>query len=204
MSSFEHLTEYVKVGLNLAMSGIPWGASEIGGFITPDHESDRFHELMIRWYQYGVFCPVFRTHGYRPTNEPWNLGGNTYPHIRAAIFLRERLRPYVMHQMKLASAKGLPPMRPLFFDFADDPQTATIEDQFLFGPDILVAPVTTYAARSRQVYLPTGLEWLYAWSGEKKEGGTFVVADAPIEHIPVYIRASAPHLLEHFKDLYSC
>ncbi|MDE0840305.1 MAG: family 31 glucosidase, partial [Kiritimatiellae bacterium] len=158
MSSFEHLATYMKAGLNLAMSGIPWGASEIGGFITLDSESDCFHELMVRWYQYAVFTPVFRTHGRRPNNEAWTIGGDTYPHIRAALILRERLRPYIMEQMKLASERGLPPMRPVFFDFADDPKTAEVEDQFLFGPDLLVAPITSYEARSRDVYLPMGPE----------------------------------------------
>lgn len=202
MSSFEHLTEYMKAGLNLAMSGIPWGAAEIGGFITQDNQSDRFHELMIRWYQYGVFTPVFRTHGYRKNNEPWTIGGDAYRHIRAAIFLRERLRPYIMAQMKLASAKGLPPMRPLFFDFADDPQSAAIEDQFLFGPDLLVAPITVYQARSREVYLPTGADWLDAWSGAHFAGGQRIVADAPLTQIPVYVRSTNADLVNLFHGLY--
>ena len=188
MSSFEHLEEYMKAGLNLAMSGIPWGASEIGGFVTHDNQSDRFHELMVRWYQYGVFTPVFRTHGHRKNNEAWTIGGDAYRHMRAAIFLRERLRPYVMQQMKLASQQGLPPMRPLFFDFADDPETAAVEDQFLFGPDLLVAPITRYQARSREVYLPAGTDWSDAWTGTRLAGGQRIVADAPLEHIPVYVR----------------
>jgi len=202
MSSFEHLEAYMKAGLNLAMSGIPWGASEIGGFITHDNESDRFHELMVRWYQYGVFTPVFRTHGYRPNNEAWTIGGDAYRHIRAAMMLRERLRPYVMEQMKLASEKGLPPMRPVFFDFEDDPRTATVEDQFLFGPDLLIAPITEYQARSREVYLPAGTEWTDAWSGEKLAGGQSFVADAPLERIPVYVRGANDDLLALFKGLY--
>ncbi len=203
MSSFEHLDVYMKAGLNLAMSGIPWGASEIGGFVTFEPESDRFRELMVRWYQYAVFTPVFRTHGRRPNNEPWNIGGDTYPHIRAALILRERLRPYIMEQMKLASAKGLPPMRPLFFDFEDDPRAAAVEDEFLFGPDLLVAPITDYGARSRDVYLPTGADWTDAWTGEKLSGGQTVTADAPIEHIPVYVRGANAALLTLFAGLYS-
>ena len=202
-SSFEHLEEYIKAGLNLAMSGIPWGAAEIGGFITPDNESDRFHELMVRWYQYGVFTPVFRTHGYRPNNEAWTIGGDAYRHVRAALMLRERLRPYVMVQMNLASEKGLPPMRPLFFDFEADAECVEVEDQFLFGPDLLVAPITTYLARSREVYLPAGTEWTDVWTGARVPGGQVVTADAPIEHIPVYVRDHDADLLGHFEDLYS-
>jgi alpha-D-xyloside xylohydrolase len=200
MSSFEHLEEYMKVGLNVMMSGIPWWNCDIGGFITPDNSSPRFHELMVRWYQYGVFLPVFRTHGNRPNNEPWTIGGDTYPLIRACILLRERLRPYIMEQMKLASAKGLPPMRPVFFDFSSDPKTADIEDEFLFGPDILAAPVTKFEVRSRKVYLPAGTKWTDAWTGKVIPGGQTVDADAPIERIPVYLRGNKPELLKLFAE----
>ena len=188
LSSFEHLDTYMKVGLNVAMSGIPWWSCDIGGFITPDNSSPRFHELMVRWYQYAVFTPVFRTHGNRLNNEAWTIGGDSYPHIRAAMLLRERLRPYIMEQMKLATEKGLPPMRPVFFDFAEDPKTADVEDQFLFGPHLLVAPITEYKIRSRGVYLPAGTGWTDAYTGELLQGGDIIEGEAPIEHIPVYIR----------------
>ncbi|MHC4503275.1 MAG: glycoside hydrolase family 31 protein [Planctomycetota bacterium] len=198
LSSFEHFEDYMKAYLNLGMSGIPWAATGIGGFV-PREEGERFHELMIRWYQYGVFCPIFRTHGNRKNNEAWNIGGDSYRHIRAAMLLRERLRPYVMKQMKLASERGLPPMRPVFFDFEQaDPNTAEIEDQFLFGPDLLVAPVTRFDVRSRDVYLPAGTDWTDAWTGKRLTGGQTVRADAPLEHIPVYVRGDAPDLLEIF------
>jgi alpha-D-xyloside xylohydrolase len=203
-SSFEHLNQYMKAGLNVSMSGIPWWCTDIGGFITPNElrNSPEFHELMVRWYQYAVFTPVFRTHGARQENEPWNIGGDSYRHIRAAMFLRERLRPYVMEQMKLAHQKGLPPMRPVFFDFEDDPNTTMLEDQFLFGPDLLIAPITEYKARERDVYLPDGSEWTDAWSGKKIAGGQVVKAQAPIEHIPVFVRGNNQQLLQLFKNLY--
>src|SRR5262249_50392081 len=152
---------------------------------------DYFHELVVRWYQYGVFTPVFRTHGARKNNEPWTIGGDTYRHIRAAILLRERLRPYIMAQMDYASNTGVPPMRPLFFDHDHDAEVATVEDEFLFGPDLLVAPVTQYQARARRVYLPTGSDWLGAWDGVRSAGGQTIQADAPLEHIPVFVRAGA-------------
>lgn len=199
MSSFTHLRMYMKAGLNLAMSGIPWGAAEIGGFVSPDNSSDQFLELMVRWYQYGVFTPVFRTHGNRPNNEAWTIGGNTYPLIRAAIILRDRLRPYVMDQMKLATEKGTPPMRPVFFDFGDDKGAYDKEDQFLFGPDLLIAPILEYKARERDVYLPAGTIWTDAWSGQRIPGGTSFRAHAPLNHIPVYIRNHNPELLAVFR-----
>ncbi len=153
-------------------------------------------------YQYGIFTPVFRTHGHRKNNEAWTIGGDAYRHIRAAIFLRERLRPYVMQQMKFASERGLPPMRPLFFDFADDLQAITVEDQFLFGPDLLIAPITRYQARSRTVYLPAGVHWCDAWTGKEQAGGQHIVADAPLEHIPVYVRRERADLIDLFQGLY--
>lgn len=203
MSSFEHLDTYMKAGLNLAMSGIPWGASEIGGFITQDPESDEFRELIVRWYQYGVFTPVFRTHGCRRNNEAWTIGGDTYSHIRAAMLLRERLRPYIMEQMKLAAEKGIPPMRPLFFDFEVDAMTAEVEDEFLLGPDLLVAPILAYLARKRDVYLPGGTTWTDVWSGTVLSGGQTVEAEAPVEHIPVYARGGNDELTGLFRRPHS-
>jgi len=201
-SSFEHMEQYMKAGLNVMMSGIPWWNCDIGGFVSPESTSPQFQELMVRWYQYGVFMPIFRTHGCRPNNEAWTIGEAAYPHIRAAMLLREHLRPYVMKQMKLASRKGLPPMRPLFFDFMDDPKAAIVEDEFLFGPDILVAPILKHEQRSREVYLPAGTEWTDAWTGKKLTGGQTVSAAAPIEHIPVYLRGDGQELLNLFGNLY--
>jgi alpha-D-xyloside xylohydrolase len=119
------------------------------------------------------------------------------------MLLRERLLPYVMAQMKLASEKGLPPMRPVFFDFADDPETAEAGDQFLFGPDLLVAPITRYEMRSRDVYLPMGAEWTDAWTGKTLPGGQTIEADAPMERIPLYVRDHDADLVRLFKELYA-
>ena len=104
------------------------------------------------------------------------------------IRLRERLRPYIMKQMKLAETTGLPPMRPLFLDFPEDPKAWDIEDQFLFGSELLVAPIFSEGARSRSVYLPAGSRWRDACTGAQLDGGTTLEADAPIERIPVFLR----------------
>jgi alpha-D-xyloside xylohydrolase len=104
-------------------------------------------------------------------------------------------------QMALAPDKGIPPMRPVFFDFDQiDPKTAEIEDQFLFGPDLLVAPITRFGQRSREVYLPGGVDWTDAWTGKKFKGGQTIKADAPIERIPVCLRGDQPKLLKLFKE----
>ena len=202
-SSFKHLAEYMKAGLNLSMSGIPWGAAEIGGYVTPENINEEFYELVVRWYQYAVFTPVFRTHGSRPHNEAWSFGEDSYRHIAAAMHLRERLRPYIMTQMKKSSEDGIPPMRPLFFDFNHDKETHRIEDQFLFGSDLLIAPITSYKERERSVYLPDSVEWVNVWSAQKYAGGQRIKVQAPIEAIPVFLKKPSEHLdIVPFENLY--
>lgn len=203
-STFQALRAQVRAGLNMALSGIPWWNSDIGGFHGGDPESPAFRELLVRWFQYGVFCPILRLHGHRqpiPTegmemftggpNEVWSFGDEAYTIIKGLLALRERLRPYILAQMRLASEKGIPPMRPLFFDFFLDKQCFSSEDQFLFGPDLLVAPVLAAGAREREVYLPAGTNWTDAWSGRTFDGGQRLVATAPLERIPLYVRGQA-------------
>lgn len=203
-STFEAFQAQVRAGLNIGLSGIPWWTTDIGGFYGGDPESPAFRELLIRWFQYSTFCPLFRLHGYRlPTpeastmistggpNEAWSFGDEVYTIIKDLLFLRERLRPYILEQMHLAHEKGIPPMRPLFFDFLRDETCASIDDQFLFGPDLLVAPVLTEGACTREVYLPAGTTWTDAWSRQTFEGGQHIVAEAPLDRIPLYLRADA-------------
>jgi len=187
----------------MGLSGIPWWTTDIGGFKNGDINSPSFRELVVRWFQFGVFCPVFRLHGIRQpgtmvgseqtgaANEVWSFGETDYEIIRRLLLLRERLRPYVMEQMKVAHETGLPPMRPLFLNFPADPACWEIQDQFLFGDDILVAPVVTEGAREREVYLPAGADWRDAWTGASAAGGRWVTAAAPLELIPVYVRGRA-------------
>jgi alpha-D-xyloside xylohydrolase len=198
-STFESLRQQVRAGLNIAMSGICWWTTDIGGFHSGDINSPYFRELIVRWFQYGVFCPLFRLHGMRQPaeadcgapNEVWSFGRKAYGIIRKLLFLREELQPYIMKHMKVSHRTGLPMMRPLFFDFADDENCFNIEDQFLFGPDILVAPVLHRGAKSREVYLPEGASWKGAGGKRKLKGGRWVKADAPLEKIPFYIRAGS-------------
>jgi len=199
-STFEDLRRQIPAGLNIGLSGIPWWTTDIGGFKNGDINSPSFRELIVRWFQFGVFCPVFRLHGIRQpgtmvgseqtgaANEVWSFGAAEYEIIRRLMFLRERLRPYVMEHMKVAHETGLPPMRPLFLNFPADPACWEIQDQFLLGDDILVAPVVTEGAREREVYLPAGAEWRDDWTGDPAAGGRWVTAAAPLERIPVYLR----------------
>jgi alpha-D-xyloside xylohydrolase len=201
-STFESLQVQVRAGLNMAMSGIPWWTADIGGFEGGDIRTPYFRELIVRWFQYGVFCPIFRLHGYRlpirspfpgsgADNEVWSFGDEVYEILREWLFLRERLRPYIHKQMQLASEKGIPPMRPLFFDFPGDSVCETVEDQFMFGPEILVAPVLHEGARERKVYLPAGTDWMDAKKGTAHAGGQWLVASAPLDTIPVYLKAGS-------------
>ena len=124
-------------------------------------------------------------------NEIWSFGEENYEIIREIVLMRERMRPYIMEQMKLACEKGTPTMRPLFFDYPEDEQCYEVEDEFLFGPDIVVAPVAERGARSRMVYLPKGASWKDAWSGKKAVSGEWFSAEAPLERIPVYLRETS-------------
>ncbi len=201
-STFEVLQAQVRAGLNMALSGIPWWCTDIGGFYGGDPDTPYFRELIVRWFQFGAFCPLFRLHGWREPavrdpipsggpNEVWSFGDEAYAILSDYLFLRERLRGYIATQMRLAHEKGVPPMRPLFFDFPHDATSFNIDDQFMFGPDLLVAPVLHQGERRRSVYLPGGTSWTEAWTDRILDGGQTTTADAPLARIPLYLRGQA-------------
>ena len=208
-STFDSLRKQLKAGLNVAMCGIPWWTTDIGGFINGDPESEEFRELMIRWFEFGVFCPIFRLHGFRlpypvrdilnpdgycgsgGPNEVSSFGEEAYEIIRRYMYVREELKPYIMKQMKLASEDGTPVMRPLFYDFCGDKNVYDIGDEYMFGPDLLVAPVVELGARKRMVYLPEGCRWKDAGTGMVYDGGTRIEADAPLDTIPLFLKEDA-------------
>jgi alpha-D-xyloside xylohydrolase len=132
-------------------------------------------------------------------NEVWSFGEEAYEIIKRYMLLRERLRPYIMDQMRIAHENGIPPMRTLFLDFPNDPACYFIEDEYMFGPDLLVAPVLEANARSRKVYLPANMTWKDAWTGLQYEGGQWIDVPAPIETIPLFLKAGS-HLLEIFQS----
>ncbi|MCR6494135.1 TIM-barrel domain-containing protein [Cellulomonas sp. P24] len=199
-ATWDSLDRQIRAGLSIAISGIPWWTTDIGGFHGGDASDPAYQELMIRWFQFGVFCPLFRLHGDReprtPTsyaqtggpNEVWSFGERAYEIISGLLHLRERLRPYIHEQMRVASEHGLPPMRPLFVDYPDDETAWAIDDEFLFGPDILVAPISRPGQTTRRVYLPSGTGWTDAWTGAEHAGGSWVEAEAPLDRIPVFTR----------------
>jgi alpha-D-xyloside xylohydrolase len=210
-STFEDLRRQIPAGLNIGLSGIPWWTTDIGGFKGGDIGSASFRELVVRWFQFGVFSPLCRLHGIRQPvtmsgaeetgapNELWSFGTEAYEILRRWLGLREHLRPYVMGTMQEAHTEGLPPMRPLFLNFPGDRSCWEIADQFLLGDDLLVAPVVTEGAVEREVYLPGGADWRDAWTGARLTGGRWLTASAPLETIPVYVRDGGS--LDPFGDL---
>jgi alpha-D-xyloside xylohydrolase len=201
-STFDSLHRQILAGLNIGLSGIVWWTTDIGGFLGGDVNDPVFQELIIRWFQYGIFCPICRLHGLRSPipemwidggsdNEVWSFGETAYKNISKMLHLREKLKPYIVSQMKKASETGLPVMRPLFMDYHDDTTSWDVEDAFLFGSDLLIAPIYNFDQRKRKVYLPIGTEWKDAWNGMILDGGQTIQVDAPLERIPVFWRVGS-------------
>ncbi len=203
-STFESLTEQVKSGLNMAMCGLPWWNTDIGGFFGADIHTDYFRELIVRWFQYGVFSPVMRLHGSRvggnrtqgiiepsgDENEIWSFGSENQQILTELINLRYRLVPYIKKQMDRAAEKGTPVMRPLFYDFPEDKTCYKVGDEYMFGPDILFAPITKQGAVERQVYLPEG-KWVLTKDRQVYEGGLEYSIHAEISEFIAFVREGA-------------
>ena len=209
-STWADLNQQFRAGLNMVMSGIVYWTTDIGGFGAGDTTSADFRELVVRWFQWGAFCPLFRLHGARSgpvwppgdagvcgqsaANEIWMFGDEAEAAIVRVMRMREQLRPYVMAQYATAAAHGTPVMRPLFYDFHDDPRSARVDDQQMFGPDYLVAPVLRKGAASRRVYLPplpNGTVWQNVFTGVETEtwsGGKNVSEATPLDTFPLYKR----------------
>ena len=207
-SSFRSMREQLQAGLSMGMAGIPWWTSDIGGFLGGDIRDPEFQELLVRWFAWGAFCPVFRMHGERSPwhereqefrngvrqltsgqdNEVWSFGEDNYEILKKYLFIRERLRPYIRDCMKAAADTGAPVMRPLFYDFPEDKKSWEVEDSYMFGPDLLVSPVMEAGARERKIYLPEGADWTDAYTKEVYKGGRTVTVPAPLDVIPVMIR----------------
>ena len=207
-SSFRAMREQLQAGLSMQMAGIPWWTSDIGGFMGGDGSDPAFRELLLRWFAWGCFSPVFRMHGERSPwyereqeyrnnirqitsgrdNEVWSFGEENTPILCKYLFLRERLRPYVRQIMREAHETGAPVMRPLFYEFPQDKAAWQVEDCYMFGPDMLVAPVMEPGVTQRRIYLPAGETWKDAYTGQVYEGGQTVTVPAPIDIIPVMLR----------------
>jgi alpha-D-xyloside xylohydrolase len=192
-SSFWSLSHQVAGGLNFALSGMPYWTTDIGGYwpVSKDQiGSAAYEELYLRWFQFGVFCPIFRSHGHRPQNEIWS-----YPGVETSLIeydnLRYRMMPYLYSLAWKVSSEDYTIQRPLVMDWRSDPKTWNIGDQFMFGPELLVNPVLEEKATERRVYLPANTLWYDFWSGKTTPGGSYLQASAPLNRIPLYVRAGS-------------
>jgi len=183
----------IPAGLNLCMAGIPYWTTDCGGFFRPSdqYQSTDYNELQARWFEWSTFCPILRIHGYKTKTEFWNWLPETQRVLEAYDTFRYRMLPYTYSAAWQVTSAGSTMMRALVFDFRKDRKTLAIDDEYLFGPSILVAPVTVPGAVQRDVYLPEGVEWIDFWTGKALQGGTTVRAPAPVERIPLYAKAGA-------------
>jgi alpha-D-xyloside xylohydrolase len=205
--TFQTLRRQLAAGLNMGIAGIPWWTTDIGGFEGGDPDDPAYRELLVRWFQWAAFCPVFRLHGHRVhkerpaavedsllsggPNEVWSYGEDAYGILSKYLRARERLRPYITRIMKEAHEKGTPVMRPLFYDFPSDALAWEQTEEYMFGPDLLIAPVMYPGMRRRTVYLPAGATWKNTETGASHSGGQAVDVETPLDSIPVFIRDAA-------------
>ncbi|MGD0201732.1 MAG: TIM-barrel domain-containing protein, partial [Bryobacteraceae bacterium] len=191
-SDFESLRRQIPAGLNFALSGLPYWTSDIGGFTSGDTADPAYRELFVRWFQFGAFCPIFRVHGTRTNdqNELWSYGPQARAILTSFDRLRYRLMPYIYSVAWMTTSESYTPMRPLVMDFRTDVRVQNIGDQFLFGPAILVSPVTEPGAKTRRLYLPK-TQWYDFWTGTLMYGGRAIDAPAPLERIPLYVRGGS-------------
>jgi len=209
--TWEALERQVPTGLDFTASGLAYWGNDIGGWQelpqqhTPEHKplldpsdagglvghNDDYPELVTRWYEYATFTPTMRAHGSRGATEVWSYGKEAEAVISKYLRLRYTLIPYIYSLGKHTYDTGAPFMRALFMDFPNDTNVANIGDEYMFGPAFLVAPVTQQGRESRRVYLPAGSDWYNYWTHEKLKGGQTVEAAAPIEIIPLFVRAGS-------------
>ena len=212
-STWDMLKRSIPAGLDFTASGMPYWDTDIAGFFSPQipptyHAAhaplvdpsdaranvgnyEDYPELFVRWFEWGVFQPVMRTHGEREHNEVWAYGKQAEPILEKYLRLRYQLMPYIYSLGYHTYETGAPYMRALFMDFPEDPKIAEIGDEYMFGPALLVAPVTEQGATSRDVYLPAGSDWYNYWTSERVAGGQTVHVAAPIDTIPLFVRAGS-------------
>ncbi len=206
MSSWEDFRKQICAGIHMGLCGIPWWTTDIGGFHGGAIRDAAFRNLLVRWFQFGAFCPVMRLHGSRlphkpivnragevreqtgADNEIWSFGEEAYPILVKFIRIREKMRAYTRSLMQEAHEKGSPVMRALFYEFPQDTECWDITDSYLYGPDILVAPICHEGGTKRNVYLPKGGSWIHAGSGKEYAGGAWYEVDAPLDTLPLFLR----------------
>jgi alpha-D-xyloside xylohydrolase len=204
-STWDHYRKQIAAGLNFCMAGVPYWTTDTAGFFrgvgqvaTEDgggyanqHKSKEFQELLIRWMQYSTFCPVQRIHGYQSQTEMWRYNESTYASLLDMVRLRYSLLPYNYALARMVAVEDYTMMRGLAMDFPQDSAVVDIADQFMFGPSLLVCPVVESGVTEREVYLPQGTDWIDFWTGERHAGGQSMIAPAPLNRLPLYVKAGS-------------
>jgi alpha-D-xyloside xylohydrolase len=209
--TWDTLKRQVPTGLGFTASGIAYWTQDIGGwqYLPKEHHPahpplldpsdardnvggyDDYPELYTRWFEYGAFLPIFRAHGSRLYNEVWSYGKQAEPILEKYLKLRYQLMPYIYSLGYHTYQTGAPYMRALFMDFPNDPKVTDMRDEYMFGPAFLVAPVTEQGQLSRAVYLPAGADWYNYWTNERFHGGQTIQVAAPIDTLPLFVRAGS-------------
>jgi len=184
----------IVAGLNFTITGLPYWTTDIGGFFRPgrtQYTDEKYHELLTRWYQWGAMSPIFRMHGYQTETEPWKFGQKVETNMRKMLNLRYRLLPYIYSEAWQVTKNGSTMMRPLVMDFNGDTAAVSRQFQYMFGKSILTAPVTEANVTEWNVYLPKAAGWFDFWTGKHFAGGQTVKTDAPLDRIPLFVKAGS-------------
>ena len=184
----------IVAGLNFTITGLPYWTTDIGGFFRPgrtQYTDEKYQELLTRWYQWGAFSPIFRMHGYQTETEPWKYGQTVEDNMRKMLNLRYRLLPYIYSEAWQVTKNGSTMMRALVMDFNGDSEAVKQPYEYMFGKAFLVAPMTEAGKTQRDVYLPKSTDWFDFWTGQRIKGGQTVKADAPLDRIPLFIKAGS-------------
>jgi len=210
---WEDMKAQISAGLNFAMSGIPYWTMDIGGFCVEkryeqakegSEDLKEWRELNTRWFQFGAFCPLFRSHGQYPYREIYNIAPEGHPAYNSMVHytkMRYQMMPYIYSLAGMTYFNDYTIMRAMVMDFGQDAITHNISDQYMFGPNLMVCPVYSYKSTSRDVYFPSNTNWYDYESGEYITGGKTVKVAAPYERIPLYVREGA--ILPMGKDIQS-
>lgn len=206
-SSFDSMRNQMTAGLNMGIAGIPWWTTDIGGFHGGDPNDPAFREVFARWFQWGAFCPVMRLHGDREprqpqfgttggatcrsgaANEVWSYGDEVYAICEKYMRLREKMRDYTRRLMMEAHEKGTPVMRTLFYEFPKDEKCWDVEDTYMYGDKVLVAPIFEAGQTEKEIYLPKWeAGWKDAWTGAEYEGGQTITVQLTMQDMPVFVK----------------
>jgi alpha-D-xyloside xylohydrolase len=181
-------------GLNYTFAGLPYWTTDIGGFFRPgcsQYTDEKFHELLTRWHQWGVFNPIFRMHAYQTETEPWKYGQTVEDNMRKMLNIRYRLLPYIYSEAWQVTDHGSTMMRPLVMDFKEDVTALDQPFEYSFGKSFLVAPITEPSVNEWNVYLPKSVDWYDFWTGKRVEGGQSIKTEAVLDKIPLFVKAGS-------------